>query len=196
MVDYYKLLKIFTLILFQFVILLQPVIVPTVFSAANPTAAAQGKVSLETEWNKTVEAAKKEGKVFIYSTPSGDVIRPVANAFEKKYGIKVEWIIGRGEELTQRMQVEKAAGIKVHDVIICGGPTTQTVMKPLGLLGRLDAILVLPEVIDPQAWINKRLPYLDKDHTAMALLGTFQRYITRNTTMVRENEITSYKDLL
>lgn len=188
--------SILALSLVQVIALFQPLAVPTAISASNPTVAAKGKVSWETEWNKTVDAAKLEGKVLIYCTPSADVIRPVANAFEKKYGIKVEWVMGRGEELAQRMQVEKVAGIRAYDVIICGGTTTQTVMKPLGLLGRFDSVLMLPEVIDPQAWITKHIPYLDKDHTGMAMLATFQRYVTRNTTMVRDNEITSYKDLL
>ncbi len=169
-------------------------------SSPNPATKAASKkapaTSWETEWNRTVEAARKEGKVVIYSTPSGDVIRSVASAFEKRFGIKVEWVNGRGEELAQRMLVEKTAGIKTHDVIISGGTTTQTVMKPRGLLGRIDSVLILPEVKDPQVWVGKHMPYLDKDRTAMALLATYQRYVLRNTNLVRENEVTSYKDLL
>ncbi len=172
---------------------------PAAASVSPPESKSSAKItgsSWEAEWNRDVEAAKKEGRVQIYSTPSGDIIRTIANAFEKKYGIKVEWIVGRGEELAQRMQVEKVAGIKAVDVIISGGPSTQTVMKPQGLLGKLDSLLVLPEVLDPQAWITKHIPYLDKDHTGLAMLATLQRFVTRNTAMVRANEITSYKDLL
>ncbi len=172
--------------IFVCIILLLPLNVA--YTAESPVKPA--------EWNKVIEAAKKEGKVAIYSTPSGDILRALAGAFEKKYGIKVEWVNGRGEELAQRMQTEKTAGIKTVDVIMSGGTSTQTVMKPLGLLGKLDTILVLPEVIDPQVWINKRVPYLDKEHTGLAMLATFQRYVVRNTTLVRDNEIGSYKDLL
>ncbi len=179
------------------VILCKPAALPAAVSPPESKSPAKASgASWEAEWNRDVEAAKKEGRVLIYSTPSGDIIRPIANAFEKKYGIKVEWIIGRGEELAQRMQVEKVAGIKAVDVIISGGPSTQTVMKPQGLLGKLDSLLMLPEVLDPQVWITKHIPYLDKDHTGLAMLATLQRYVTRNTTMVRANEITSYKDLL
>ncbi len=159
-------------------------------------AAQKAKAGWEAEWNKTVEAAKKEGKVLIYSTPGGDVIRAIAGAFEKKYGIKVDWVNGRGEQLTQRMQQEKVAGIKAVDVVMSGDATTLTVMKPAGLLGKLGAQLILPEVTDPHAWLNDKMPFYDKDQTGLAMLATSQRYVIINTTLVKENEITSYKDLL
>ncbi len=164
-------------------------------SVKAPTEKAQGG-AWKAEWDKDVEAAKKEGKVLIYSTPSGDVIRAVASAFEKKYGIKVEWVNGRGEELTQRMQTEKNAGIRAVDVIMSGSTTTLTVMKPRGLLGKLGSLLVLPEVIDSQAWLNNSMPFVDKDRTTIAMLATPQRYVLRNTNLVQPNEIVSYKDLL
>ncbi len=154
------------------------------------------KGSWKAEWDKTLEAAKKEGKMMLYSTPSNDVIRPLAKAFEEKYGIKVEWIVGRGEELTQRMQAEKTAGIRTADAIISGAITSLTVMKPRGLLGKLDAVLMLPEATDPKAWITTGLPWVDKDHTSMMLLATFQRYVLRNTNLVQANDITTYRDLL
>lgn len=180
-------------------ILCQPFAAPAAFSAPGPTvktSSEKDKGSWKIEWDKTVEAAKKEGKVLIYSTPSNDIMRALAEVFEKKYGIKVEWISGRGEEWAQRMLSEKNAGIRAVDVIIAGGTITLTVVKPQGLLGKIDPLLILPEVIDPQAWITKGLPYTDKAHTSMPLVATFQRYVLRNTNMVKENEITSYKDLL
>ncbi len=169
----------------------------SLLAATIPAAlAATRKVDWEVKWDETVAAAKKEGKLLIYSTPSGDIIRALASAFEKKYGIKVEWVSGRGEEWAQRMIAEKNAGIKAVDVIIAGGTITLTVVKPAGLLGRIDPLLILPEVTNPQAWITKGLPYTDKAHTSMPLVATYQRYVLRNTNMVKENEMTSYKDLL
>jgi iron(III) transport system substrate-binding protein len=124
------------------------------------------------------------------------VIRDLASAFEKKYGIKVEWVNGRGEELTQRMQTEKTAGISTVDVVMSGDATTLTVLKPRGLLGKIGAQLILPEVTDPQAWITKHVPFYDKDQMGIAMLATPQRYVIRNTAMVNDHELTSYKDLL
>ena len=150
-----KLTSLLMIALFELIILCQPLTLSIAFSAPATAAkgsAEKGKGAWEVEWNRAVEAAKKEGKVLVYSTPSGDIIRALAGPFEKKYGIKVEWINGRGEELTQRMQTEKTAGIKAVDVVISGGTSTKTVMKPLGLLGRLDSELILPEVNKPEVW--------------------------------------------
>ncbi len=161
-----------------------------------PVATSAERPGWQAEWNKAVEAAKKEGKVMIYSVPSGDVIRSIANAFEKRYGIKVEWVNGRGEELTQRIQTEKIAGIKSVDVIIAGNATSLVVMKPRGMLGNIGSVLILPEVVNPQAWISGHVPFYDKDQTGIAMIAAPQRYIVRNTAMVNDREITSYKDLL
>ncbi|MDP2725494.1 MAG: extracellular solute-binding protein, partial [Syntrophales bacterium] len=162
----------------------KPLAAPAATSSFRPDIKASSEKtggSWETEWNRVVEAAKKEGKVMIYSTPGGDVIRAAANAFEKKYGIKVDWINGRGEELAQRIQTEKVAGIRAVDVIMSGDGTTITVMKPRGLLGRIGNQLILPEVKDPQSWITNRVPYFDKDQTGIGMLATFQRYVLLNT---------------
>ena len=186
--------------LLGFNVLFQPFAASIALAAPKAATTEPGKApassSWKLEWDKAVEAAQKEGEVVIYSTPSSDVIRDLANAFEKRYGIKVKWLNGRGEELAQRIQSEKTAGIRGVDVIMSGGTTTQTVMKPLGILGRLDTLLILPEVTDPNAWVTGQLPFLDKDRTGMALLATFQRYVLRNTNLVQANEITTYNDLL
>src|SRR3990172_9971730 len=129
----------------------EAVAAPAAQAIKAPPAKAKG--AWEAEWNSVVAAAQKEGKVMIFSTPSGDVLRDLASAFEKKYRIKVEWINGRGEELAQRMGAEKTAGIKTADVVMSGDATILIVMKPRGLLGKIGAQLILPEVLDPQAWV-------------------------------------------
>ncbi len=181
-----KLASIFALI--GLVILCRPFAVSTALAAPAPapkSAAEKAKGAWEAEWNKTVDAAKKEGKVMIFSTPSGDVLRDLASAFDKKYGIKVEWVNGRGEELAQRMQTEKTAGIRTVDVIMSGDATTLTVLKPRGFLGKIGQQLLLPEVTDPQAWTAKRVPFYDKDQMGIALLATPQRFVMYNTSMVK-----------
>ncbi|MDP2646050.1 MAG: extracellular solute-binding protein [Desulfobacterales bacterium] len=168
----------------------QPFAASSAFSQSAPGG------GWETEWNKTVDAAKKEGQVMIYSTPSSALLSILAKAFVQKFGIKVDWINGRGEELSKRMQTEKSAGLNLVDVVMSGGTTTLTVMKPHGLLGKLDAALILPEVIDPKNWKNDNFPFVDQDHNTMAMVGTLQRYVMYNTQLVQPDEFTSYKDLL
>lgn len=62
------------------------------------------------------EAAKKEGKVVIYSMSSR--IKDVKSAFEKKYpGVAVEAYDMRNTEIFEKIERESAAGIKNADVI-------------------------------------------------------------------------------
>jgi len=68
------------------------------------------------DWDKVVAAAKQEGKVSVYSgylSPTNDAI---AKAFEAKYGIKVETLQARGNELRERLRIEQATGRPIGDV--------------------------------------------------------------------------------
>lgn len=154
------------------------------------------KSGWEAEWEKALAGAKKEGKVMVYSTQSVALIRELGRVFQEKYGVEVEVVSGRGEELTRRMETEKRAGLNLFDVVLAGGTTILLSMKPLGLLDKLEPLLLLPEVTDPGAWVAGSVPFMDKDRIGFGMLAVFQRYIVRNTEMVKEGEITSYKDLV
>ncbi|MBI4332125.1 MAG: ABC transporter substrate-binding protein [Chloroflexi bacterium] len=69
-------------------------------------------------------------------------------------------------------------------------------MKPLGILGSIEPLLVLPEVTDPKAWITDTVPFMDKDRTGFSMIASFQRFVLINTDLVSQGEITSYKDIL
>lgn len=155
-----------------------------------------GKAPWESELEKLVAEAKKEGKLMIYSTPSGEVVREVSRVFQEKFGVEVEFVSGRGEELARRLEAEKAAGLYVADVIMTGGGTLQTVMKPRGLVGKLEPLLFLPEVTDPNAWVAGSVPFIDEDRTGIAMVAGYLRHVMRNTDLVKEGEVTSYRDLL
>lgn len=172
-------------------------------SAPSPPAApvverageAKGE-AWQVEWNRALAGARKEGKLMIYSTPSGEVMREVATAFKAKFGVELDFVVGRGEEHPRRMEMEKQAGINVADVVISGATTLVGSMKAMGLLGKLEPLFVLPEVKDPSAWAIGSIPFLDKDSTSLAMIATYQRYIFQNTDMIKDGEITSYKDII
>jgi iron(III) transport system substrate-binding protein len=78
------------------------------FAHATPDAA---------EWAKIVEAAKKEGKVVVYSGyVSPNTHKAIGDAFEKEYGIKVEYFMARGGELRERVRIEQSTGRFLADV--------------------------------------------------------------------------------
>ena len=77
------------------------------------------------DWNKVVEAAKKEGKLVIYTASIGSPFhKAVIQAFEQKYGIKVELLEARASEVRERMRVEQAAGRFLGDLHHNGSTTT------------------------------------------------------------------------
>jgi iron(III) transport system substrate-binding protein len=85
-------------------------------------ALAQG----DAEWKKVVDAAKKEGKVVMYSGAVGSPVLPkIASAFEAKYGIRMELLEARASELRERVRTEQASGKVLGDVSHNGSTTTQ-----------------------------------------------------------------------
>ena len=70
-------------------------------------------------WDSVVAAAKKEGKVVVYSMALGaPYYLAVLKSFEAKYGIKVESLDLRASELAERVRTEQAAGRFLGDAEI------------------------------------------------------------------------------
>ena len=77
------------------------------------------------DWAKTVEAAKKEGKLVIYTASIGSVFhKAVIKSFEQKYGIAVEMLEARASEVRERVRVEQSAGRFLGDIHHNGSTTT------------------------------------------------------------------------
>ncbi len=170
--------------------------VPGPDAAATPKSGpAPGKASWQEKWDTTVQAAKGEGTVLSYSILAADSRNLLSEAFKTRYGINLEFVSGLGGELAAKMTRERDAGIYNADVITAGGTTLTQVMKPAGLLGPVEPLLILPEVTDPKLW-SGGFPFLDKDKTTVAMIGTRMRYVLRNTEIVKESDITSYRDVL
>lgn len=151
----------------------------------------------EQKWETVLAAAKKEGQVTIYSQWGPDTRNLLIKGFKDKYGINVEWLaFSRGPEITAKAQTERTAGINNADYFGTGLTTILVTMKPPGLLGPIGPHLILPEVTDPKAWQIGQVPLVDKDGMGFGMVATAQRYILRNTELVKEGEITTYKDLL
>ncbi len=170
---------------------------PAPVTKPNEAPAKVATADWEDKWQTTLAAAKKERSVMVYSMWNSDVRTGVSQAFLKKYGIGMEFVpFGRGAEMVSKIQAEQRAGLHLVDAIGAGGPTLLTIMKPAGIIGRLEPLLVLPEVLDAKVWPNGRVPFSDQEHHSIPMTATAQRFITYNQTMVKAGEITSYKDLL
>ncbi|MDO8635439.1 MAG: extracellular solute-binding protein [Dehalococcoidia bacterium] len=85
--------------------------------ASTPAKATAAPDPRQEAWNKVIQAAKKEGKVNVYSyNMVGDIGIAVTKAFEQKYGIDVEIITGMGAALTERVLTEQRMKTVVADI--------------------------------------------------------------------------------
>lgn len=79
-----------------------------------------------------VEAAKQEGKVIVYGAQVPQAMKPLHAAFEKKYGIPVEYWRGSSTQVSERALTEWRAGKPGFDVVE-GNRGVQLIMRDDGL---------------------------------------------------------------
>ena len=106
------------------------------------------------EWEKTVAAAKKEGKLLL-AGPPGQFYRDALMAFRKAYpDIQVEYVGIQGRDYAPRILQERRAGHFLWDVHVGGAGTPFLLLLPQGVLEPLQPALTLPEVLDDGKWHN------------------------------------------
>lgn len=77
------------------------------------------------DWSKVVEAARKEGKVVVYSAFVGVPVHDVVKKdLSEKYGITVEFLEARASEVRERIRIEQASGRFAGDLSENGRTTT------------------------------------------------------------------------
>jgi len=156
-------------------------------------ALAQSKSA---EWDKTVDAGRKEGKIVASIPPSAELRKLMELSFTRQYGISVEFIPARGSSVIQRMVNEAKAGVRYFDLHIGGTESVVTGMLPENILDAVDPYFVLPEVKDPKQWWGGHL-WADN---AKRFLYVFVAYQTvslwTNPNEYKPAEFSSFDDLL
>lgn len=156
----------------------------------------QDKAAGSVEWDKLVDAAKKEGKVTVSLPASAEMKRQIEEQFKKRYGIEVETFTARGSSAVRRMADEFKAGVRHFDLHIGGSSSIVSGMLDEGILDPIEPWLALPEVKDPKQWWGGHL-WVDN---AKRFVYTFQAYLSEviwyNTDLVKPSEIRSYDDFL
>ncbi|MBI4331010.1 MAG: extracellular solute-binding protein [Chloroflexi bacterium] len=149
------------------------------------------------DWDKTVAAAKQEGVVSLYSGAGPGQLEAIRKGFADAYGINIESVTGRGNEVSEKLFRERKAGLYLADVGSLGATTLVSDMKPQGVLDPLKPQLVLPEVLDFKLWYGGSHIYCDNDG-AYALSWAYSPATGAviNTDTVKPGEITSNKSLL
>ena len=78
---------------------------------------------------KLVEGAKKEGALTIYTSAQNKDMGALVDAFQKKYGVKVEMWRASSEKVLQRAIQEARAGRSTMDVAETNGPELESMHR-------------------------------------------------------------------
>src|SRR5216110_679571 len=134
---------------------------------------------------RVLQGAKKEGQVLVYTSLNLKDSVPIAEAFEKKYGVKLQLWRSSSEKVLQRAVTEARAGRFSVDAFELNGPEMEAIYRE-GLLEEFYTPFTkdLPPAALPKHrhWVADRFNFFT---------------IAYNTNLVKPAEVpNSYEDLL
>jgi len=160
-------------------------------------ASAQTTPGANSEWERTLEAAKREGKVVVSVPTSAELRKLFETGFQRRFpDIELELSVARGSSNINKIVEEQNAGIKNIDLHI--GGTTSIISGLLGqkLLEPVAPSMLLSEVKAANGWWGGHL-WVDNEKK---YVYSFAAYITEtlwyNSDLVKPEEIASYDSLL
>lgn len=159
--------------------------------SAHATAAQE---NWSKEWEQTLAAAKKEGRVNVYIYRYERLLAD----FRKDYpGINVVSVTGRGNELTNRIIAERRAGKFIADVYSGGTNSLYNTLYKGKVLDPLKPALILPEVTDTSKWFGNEHRYADPEgQYIFSFIGSpSNAQLSYNTKLVNPAEFKSYWDV-
>lgn len=154
------------------------------------------KQAWQAEWDKTLQAARAEGKVVMYTTAGSEIRTAFSRVIKEKYGLDMNFVTGKGAEMCTKVLNERRAGLYLGDVYMGGGTSTMVNLVPEGVMDVITTEFILPEVGDASKWYGKKLPYIDHEQRLLGFRGSIFWAFTINTTLVKAEELVSYNDLL
>jgi iron(III) transport system substrate-binding protein len=149
------------------------------------------------EWKRTIEAARKEGKVVVGGPPTSVLRQKFKETFEKRFGIELELISAPGPQNASRAMSEFKAGVKYFDVLHGGSGTLEALMRENMLAPFMDFV-ILAEVKDPRQWWGGHM-WEDNIKTNRFIYSYSADFSTPpfyNADLVKPDEVKSYDDFL
>jgi iron(III) transport system substrate-binding protein len=148
------------------------------------------------DWNETLNAAKKEGKVAVITDVTAAIRDALTLSFQEKYGITVDLFGALGREVPPRVLAERKAGRYLWDVFVHGTTTGLESMIPAGAFDPLEPALILPDVKEPKTWRGGALEFMDPSKMLLTMTPFQRGTIFYNPKLVNAKEFKSHKDLL
>ncbi|HEY7558372.1 MAG TPA: extracellular solute-binding protein [Candidatus Binatia bacterium] len=163
---------------------------------AMMTLLGVNSASVAAEWENTLAAARKEGKVSVITDVTATLRDALTLDFQKKYGISVDLFGSSGREVAPRVGAERKAGRFLWDIYIHGSTTALDAMIPMGAFDPLEPALILEDVKDPKTWRGGAIEFLDPNKMVLVMTPMQRGTIFYNTKLVDAKEFKSHKDLL
>ena len=158
--------------------------------------AAEVKPSSAGEWERTVEAAKRESKVVVSIPASAELRRGIEKTFKQRYGIEAELNVGRATSIVAKIQQESKSGVPSFDVHMGGSESMVTGLLSEGMLAPLEPAMILKEIKDSNNWWGGHI-WVDNAKRYVYASHAYQtENVWCNSDYVKSDEIRSLADLL
>lgn len=156
------------------------------------------KSSWQREWDENLVFAKKEGRLIIYTSYEPSVNQFIKQAFQNKFGIEIEYMVGTGPLVIPKLVAERKSGLYLGDIFLGGTDPILLMLKPAGGITPLKPFLFLPEVLDQSLWYKGTLPWVDEEKRwiVQTKASTEPGEVVINTNLLGKGELASYYDLL
>jgi iron(III) transport system substrate-binding protein len=163
---------------------------------AGGSHAGEAKPSSAGEWERTVEAAKREGKAVVSIPASAELRKGIEKNFKQRFGIEAELNVGRAAAIVGKIQQESKSCVPDFDLHMGASESLVTGLLSEGILAPLEPAMILKEIKEPSNWWGGHI-WVDN---AKRYIYSSQAYQTENiwcnTDFVKPDEIRSLNDLL
>lgn len=147
------------------------------------------------DWERTVEAAKKEGQLSVYI--SG--YEAVLPAFQREFpDVRLTAVTAQGVQIGQRLLAERRAEKYLADVVSAGANPNYQMFYRNRAVDPIQPLLILPDVLDDSRWFGGKHIYADPEGKYVFVYVGVATYggIHYNTKLVSPKEFKSYWDIL
>ena len=166
------------------------------FALAAVSAEAQTKSFSQAEWDKTLELARKEGKIVVSIPATNELRSMLEKTVKQRFGIELEVFTARGSASVRRIVDEAKAGVRYFDIHIGGSESIVGALLPENVLEPLPDYFVLPEVRDPKNWWGGHIWTDNAKKYVYTTLAYSTENFWYNSQLMKPEEIRSFDDFL
>jgi ABC-type Fe3+ transport system substrate-binding protein len=150
----------------------------------------------QSEWERVLAAARKEGKLVLNIPPSPDLRKALEENLKQKFGIELEIVMANSAPVVKRVTDEYKAGVRYFDVITSTWDSLSYSLLPAGAVEPLEQLWILPEVKEPKNWWGGHIWTDGTKKYAYSPYAYLMDNIWYNTRQAKAEDLRLYEDLL